>query len=551
MRQHIWITFILLILIPGCIDQYQKDLSTKLLKYDKNLVTEPNSVLDSLANINPDTLSKQNRAYYTLIKTIAQDNTSYQFESDSAILTAVKWFRKSKEYEKFARSLLYHGIVKYRINPADTTIYPILKQSDSIIQLTKIENSQTEALCYYYLANVNYNNRNYNTALKYLLKNAEAMKQIEDLSNLAIAEMDLSRVYILLDSMKQAEKRIHNAEVIINENHLNNLILDLYKLKNTFFIATKQKEKSIITAKYIYSLSGEVKIFSNLAISYNKPGYRDSAMFYVKKVISALQSKGEEVSYIQCLYYANLLQEAGNDKEAAKLYKQTFEEFENSIGLSEKKRILELEQKYNVAIREAKITQTESHKKILWMILFCSILLILSLFFIIRQQKKYLKNEKKNIILKDESLFKANILNIVLDTNSTILNNLINDLRKKSSLEYSSTLSFINEQNNIIDQATASQITKMIEIFNLAEIESHPLLGNLAEFGKKEKLIILLLYFGFSQEYISRTIKSSTSSIRGLKHNIAQKVGKSTSLLDENKKLLSNLVAPDKNSDIE
>lgn len=69
------VLFILLLLSVACNRGQDRVMGVRLQQWDAALEASPLAVKEGLAAINPRELSPSNRAYYGLLKTIAEDKT--------------------------------------------------------------------------------------------------------------------------------------------------------------------------------------------------------------------------------------------------------------------------------------------------------------------------------------------------------------------------------------------------------------------------------------------------------------------------------------------
>jgi len=95
-------------------------MQIRLANLDSLLNRMPRVVLDSLEQMDVSEHPGEVGSYYNLLLTIARDKAYVDFTDDSIISLAADWYRKDSDPEKFARSLIYLGIVRYALNPMDT-----------------------------------------------------------------------------------------------------------------------------------------------------------------------------------------------------------------------------------------------------------------------------------------------------------------------------------------------------------------------------------------------------------------------------------------------
>jgi hypothetical protein len=78
---------------------------------DSLLQDNPDSAYNALADIPVKSIySRRDRAYYALLLTQARHKNYLPLNDDSLINVAVTYYKGKKDYEKFAKALLYKGI---------------------------------------------------------------------------------------------------------------------------------------------------------------------------------------------------------------------------------------------------------------------------------------------------------------------------------------------------------------------------------------------------------------------------------------------------------
>src|SRR5690606_7808636 len=111
------------------------------------------------------------KAYYDLLKVISDDKTYVNFTNDSLINSVSDYYRSHEPRERnFIRSLAYQGIVRTRMGVKDSTVYEPLREADQLIQASFVPDPSLGYLINYFLGNIHYNNRNYDSAESYFLR---------------------------------------------------------------------------------------------------------------------------------------------------------------------------------------------------------------------------------------------------------------------------------------------------------------------------------------------------------------------------------------------
>ncbi|MBP1665140.1 MAG: hypothetical protein H6Q19_2281, partial [Bacteroidetes bacterium] len=141
------------LLFAACNQQRTETDLKHLSKLDSLLTVKPEAAADSLKLFHPARLSHYNRGYYQLLEVISLDKTYYNFTSDSLISATVRMLSRHKRTypDTYARSLIYQGLVRYRMGVTDSTAYEPIKAAADLLETKKIKDPLLLYFCYYYL----------------------------------------------------------------------------------------------------------------------------------------------------------------------------------------------------------------------------------------------------------------------------------------------------------------------------------------------------------------------------------------------------------------
>lgn len=120
-----------------------------------------------------------------MLQTIAEDKTGVDFRSDSQINKSVKiLYKHKKKYPNpYARSLMYQGVVRYRMGIPDSTAYAPIKEAVQIMETYQIKDSKTLLFCYNYLGQIHSANNNLQLSVDYLkeaIQEAKTYRLVKD-----------------------------------------------------------------------------------------------------------------------------------------------------------------------------------------------------------------------------------------------------------------------------------------------------------------------------------------------------------------------------------
>lgn len=121
---------IFIFLFLSCGKQNHPTVCNRLQKWDTQLAINPGMVRDSLKMIDPKVLSDADHAYFDLIKVISDDKLFVEFTSDSLITSVENYYRRHEpNSNSHIRSLIYQGIVRYRMGIKDSTVILPLQEA--------------------------------------------------------------------------------------------------------------------------------------------------------------------------------------------------------------------------------------------------------------------------------------------------------------------------------------------------------------------------------------------------------------------------------------
>ena len=198
------------LLFAACNRQQTEADRTHLNKLDSLLAVQPEATADSLKQIHPARLSHFNRGYYQLLKVIALDKTYYNFTSDSLINATVHMLSRHKRaYPRtYARSLLYQGLVRYRMGVTDSTAYEPIKEAADLLEVKKINDPLLSYFCYHYLGLIHNENNNPSYSILYYEKAIKNIKQYGDKNYLLMTYFEITWTYLKTNKIDAAKQYI-------------------------------------------------------------------------------------------------------------------------------------------------------------------------------------------------------------------------------------------------------------------------------------------------------------------------------------------------------
>lgn len=567
MKQLIYLSlfFVIFISLSACRQEKDNTETARLAQLDNLLSLQPEAVLDSLKQINPTQLNTYNKAYYQLLEVIAKDKTYFEFSSDSLINSTVDVLStyRSKQTNIYARSLMYQGIVRYRMNITDSTVYQPLKEAKTLFQTLTPSELKNQYLCLYYLGEIHEKNNNTKLASNYYTNAVQIAKSLNDSSYLYSTYSGLFWVSMKRSDYNSAK---HYLDTLSNHKMVGDEFTISFKnMQSAYFQYTEQHnnaikiEKEILKIKDKLQLShGSISNFYSISKSYLNVSQLDSALKYATLTVEAIQDTNYHLNY---LYYHNMGLIAQKMKKwelSSTAYKKTYELMDRNIDKNIDTKLIELEKKYDLTESENTILHFKNRAIILAAILlFLVSVIIILIQHSIRQKQIKILTEQRNQALENEKLLLYEKHQIVIDKNKRNEQELI---KKKLILSFFQQVSMQNLEikNLLYDLKVNTFITKNKNIYNkiseeydnynrkskITEIETFTddilikLTGINDEsaklLNKSEKLMLLLISLDAGNREMSVLFNTSTESIRSRKLKLKKKLEQLNILISKN-----------------
>ena len=532
------------VLFISCNERENGEIHKILTQWDNLLENNPEAVSDSLKTIDPQTLSRENRAYYNLLKTISDDKTYFEFRNDSLINRVVDYYHLHEPYSNnYIRSLAYKGIVRTRMGITDSTVYEPLKKADHIFHTQKNPDPATGYILHYFMGNTHYYNGNFELAGKYFQESLHNAKLKNDSlhifdaylaiywNKMAQSDFDTGRKY--LDSLS------FFFDKITDKNYL------ILNAQSVYFEATKEFDKALDCDKKLLTLTKSQKEdidFSSLyfAIStrYSTLNQLDSAMLYGQIAIESIVDENKKENY---LFYDNVadIAEKQQNYSLANTYRQSaFTMYEKSVKDRLNTQVMELEKKYDLS--EAENIALKSQQNTLIIAIIALLLAMLATILIMLNVKNRREAKIKLMQLEHEA-----------ETRAIETKLLEEEANKRDWLiqlygYISNRLTSLQENFNTLSQRYVSSHPKIYEnmhnILHTAESDLREMPKNLipdentfslytnlsmeaAElFNANEKIMLMLLVCKADNRQISTFMNTSIESIRARKSQLKKKM---------------------------
>ncbi|HMM16044.1 MAG TPA: hypothetical protein PKC47_00705 [Petrimonas sp.] len=525
------------VLFISCNGRENGEIHKILTQWDNLLEKNPEAISDSLKTIDPQTLSRENRAYYNLLKTISDDKTYFEFTSDSLINRVIDYYHLHEPY------LTYKGIVRTRMGVTDSTVYEPLKKADHIFHTQKNPDPATGYILHYFMGNTHYYNGNFELAGKYFQETLHNAKLKNDSSHIFDAYLAIYWNEMGQSDFDTGKKYVDSLTSFFDKIPGKNYLI--LNAQSVYYEATKKFEKALECDKKLLSLTKSQKEdidFSSLyyAIStrYSTLNQLDSAMLYGQIAIESIVDENKKENYLFYDNVANIAEKQQNYLLANTYRQKAFDLYEKSVKDRLNTQVMELEKKYDLS--EAENIALRSQQNTLIIAIIALFLAMLATILIMLNVKNRREAKIKLMQLEHEA-----------ETRAIETKLLEEEANKRDWLiqlygHISNRLTSLQENFNTLSQRYVSSHPKIYEnmhnILHTAEADLREMPKNLipdentfslytnlskkaAElFNANEKIMLMLLVCKADNRQISTFMNTSIESIRARKSQLKKKL---------------------------
>lgn len=287
------------------------------------------SAMAMLENIAPMTLDDQECvAYYWLLKYRTQIRLHKKIDSVEPLEQSITYYKKHKNKEKLARTYGYKAHVLQDLGDLRNASLA-LKNAEVIIA----DNPKEKELAFHIytnLANINFNAKELDFALKYSKLALKTAYQSNNISNISYAFINMSSAYYAMNNKDSSSYYIRKCESLIKKIPAREQVAFYDNIG--LFLIEKDDTSAIDYLMKAYKIQPTPYTYRGLARIYYKKGEREKALEMWQKALQTdnLYLKTE---ILQALY--NSQQEEGDYKEASQTAMQ-IAELKDSIAQKEK-----------------------------------------------------------------------------------------------------------------------------------------------------------------------------------------------------------------------
>jgi tetratricopeptide (TPR) repeat protein len=513
----------------------QKSVYNKLQRLDNIVYIRPEAVLDSLNVLDTLSLSRKNAAYLFLLRTIAEERCGNPGKSDSLILISEKWYRQSKDHKNLFRSLLYKGSVKVNKLNTDSLSYISFIEAEKLLDRYRIDDGYSECVLYRNLGRLNRLHSNYSVSENYLERGLRLCEENKDFREECKLRIELFRTYLVQKKYSEALGCIVEFADIDTlpprtAFELNNEMSFYHAARGEYDISISYLKNILLMKDRMQFEPNELSsIFYRIATYHNKYKNADSTLYYSKL---AAQYATDTLDTRRHFYFKNLAEQyalRGDTASAFENYRIAYKSHLNANSERIKNRILEIERRHALEIKEVQLQKTRFQKGVF----ITSTLLLLTclLWVVVKLRKRTIRHREESIKTREKLSSIENTLqqewlkNEIRNIYSELLPKMLNDVTHESDRQRLKNPAFTSDLEVSLKEVRDVIRNKLGEITKESSfIEIYPYMEELPFLSSMEKIILILFEQDYSPEEIADLLCTTRSSVRGAKGNIKKKV---------------------------
>ncbi len=517
---------------------------------DSLLQDNPDSAYNALADIPVKSIySRRDRAYYALLLTQARLKNYLPLNDDSLINVAVTYYKGKKDYEKFAKALLYKGICIEESNDPQKAIEiyaqaeQVALQTDDYLTLGLINSQMAWLYQRIYIEN-QVDIERYKKAIFYFQKAGHKRNEYS-------AASLLGQKYRITSQLDSAYHYLELAIELAREMKDSVALFHNYTMLASTYLIDENYMRSKELALYVVENHGNIKIpsetYHSLIRTYARMDMPDSARYYYNMVNQEGQLPGK--SHRIMLTLAEVLKAEGDFEQALFYTEQSHALADSIIDASRRTDLYEIENRYNNQRLEninQRLTYRTRINSFLIAVISLVAVIIIIIFLVIIDKKHNDINEKIAFIeqLKTETTLYNNTLlekldkqNMVETQLKEVLEKRIQTIRELIDLSYrygGLPDTFIKQFNKTmnINRLSEGALDDLSEVVNAKYngvvdylVKKHP------DMSEDDVDLVCLLCCGFSATEMSVFYNHSNGkSIYSRKRRLAIKLGLDMSL---------------------
>lgn len=401
-----WLSVTCLIAAISCTDRAGEHVRQRLTRWDSMMDSMPQRVVDSLRLLQDVNMSRSNRAYYNLLKVIADDKTYVNFTSDSMIVSVSDYYKSHDPRNRnYIRSLAYQGIVRTRMGVKDSTVYDPLREADRLLKSMSPPDPSLGYLINYFLGNIHYNSRNYSTANDYFRRTLNFAREEND--SIHVFDTYLALYWNEMQQEKFKEGKFYLDTLSSFYNQLPGKDYFILNAQSIYYDMTGEPGKALEKEKAkleLYTKQNEnielSRAYFNISNIFSGLEQLDSAMFYAEKSIDMIEDSSK-LNYMFYQNIANIAEKQGDFAVASKYLKSSIELYNQSIRERLDMQIAELEKRYDLTEAENVILRTRQQNL---SIIIGALILVIVLIFVLMYARKARRKAQLKLIQAEHTM---------------------------------------------------------------------------------------------------------------------------------------------------
>lgn len=517
----------------------QVEYRKRLVFADSLLQSDPKRALDSLQNFRNTLFSSENKAYYYLLLTIANDKNDV-LDDDSLISVSIDFYKDKRDYYNYARSLTYKAIIRYINNNRDTSSFELFKTAEKIYVENDIKDKRLLGNIYTYIGRINKADGNFELAQDYFLKALNFYKTNNNIDNYIISIIDIIWIKINLKDYKNIPPYIKLLEE--TDNIPQYFLRNLYNTYAVYYASILDYNKAIDFTRKNIALNTQNCVEPNqcysLSAYYLKLGQLDSSIHYAERSIMSIKDSIASNNYHYYKHLADMYRIGGNYKSASDYYFKAYQFHQRYLEEVSSKKILELEKRYNVQAKDLQLSISDEKNRFLKLVVIgisiTSILLLVIFWFRVKISRKELEirrhKEEIKAQIAESKLKKQRVINNLMKISTALLPEITNDYLKIANNKYSLSPElyedliklnkrYNNEYRKNINSVINSELIEILDYLPLEFVE---------QLSTNEKLVLFLTEEGYSTSQIAEILNNTANSVRTSKMRLLQKINDAT-----------------------
>lgn len=553
MQKYTYILLLFTLLFASCHRERNQALFARLQQWDAVVEEQPRAIHDSLFQLNPKELSRANRAYWGLLKTIADDKTFVEFTSDSLINSVHSYYhRHDAQNENHIRSLTYLSVVRYRMGITDSTAFAPLKEAEQRYLKQKNISPVTGYMVYYYLGELLSNNGEYDAADTHFHRTLQLTKQKNDTSHIFGS-------YIALYWNKMVQETPQNYKV--GKVYLDSAQrysdgspdkqMTLFNAQSTYYDTQGDSENSLEYTKSQLALVPSLqetpqlfRLYYSLSHAYADNHQPDSAMYYARLATEHIEDSTYKLNYLLYENVAEIAEQQNNLPLAIEYRKKALESYEKGVDARLDIQIRELEKRYNFAEVENKALKAQARVRLFIGIVVLLLMALVLVIFNWNRRRKIAALEKANTLSKlqlaqQQATENRRVIHIVLpylNLHSGLQQELLafsNKIRAKDGGTADKYEQLLKNNRRHFDTITQQLFTDELLGETLKTTRGLELLN------QTDRMLLFMLAIGTENNHIAALLNTTPANLKSKKSYLKKKLQGSADKFDDPDFLLS------------